>query len=93
MIYDSKHMPGALKDQIYQYIKTDLISEKKDSDTEEQFIYKTRKKGFGPLKKNYGVCERCVAGYRPRTENQFSFLFKKLNVVIQLILSSNSLSL
>ena len=82
MIYDSKHMPGALKDQIYQYIKTDLISEKKDSDTEEQFIYKTRKKGFGPFKKElWSLPKDVLQAIGQELENQFSFLFKKLNVV------------
>jgi len=82
MIYDSKHMPGALRDQIYQYIKTDLISEKKDSDTEEQFIYKTRKKGFGPFKKDlWSLPQDVLQAISQELENQFSFLFKKLNVV------------
>ena len=52
MIYESKYFPAALREEIYQYIKSKMISEKKDTDTEEQFIYKTRKKGFGPFKKD-----------------------------------------
>jgi fructose/tagatose bisphosphate aldolase len=82
MIYDSKHMPGTLRDRIYQYIKTDLISEKKDSDTEEQFIYKTRKKGFGPFKKELWTLPKdALQAIGKELENQFSFLFNKLNVV------------
>jgi len=81
MIYESKHFPAALRDQIYQYIKNKMISEKKDTDTEEQFIYKTRKKGFGPFKKELWTLPRealQAIGYE--LENQFSFLFEKLNV-------------
>ena len=81
MIYDSKHMPGTLRDQIYRYIKTELISEKKDTDTEEQFIYKTRKKGFGPFKKElWHLPQEARKAIGEELENQFSFLFGKLSV-------------
>jgi fructose/tagatose bisphosphate aldolase len=81
MIYDSMHFPGALRDQIYRYIKTDLISEKKDSDTEEQFIYKTRKKGLGPFKKElWHLPEETLRVIGLELENQFAFLFARLNV-------------
>ena len=81
MIYDSKHLPGTLRDQIYQYIKTELVSEKKDTDTEEQFIYKTRKKGFGPFKKElWHLPKEVLRAIGDELENQFSFLFGKLNV-------------
>ena len=81
MIYDSKHLPGTLRDQIYQYIKTELVSEKKDTDTEEQFIYKTRKKGFGPFKKElWYLPKEALRAIGDELENQFSFLFGKLNV-------------
>ena len=81
MIYDSKHLPVTLRDQIYQYIKTELVSEKKDTDTEEQFIYKTRKKGFGPFKKElWHLPKEALRAIGDELENQFSFLFGKLNV-------------
>jgi fructose/tagatose bisphosphate aldolase len=81
MIYDSKHLPETLRDQIYQYIKTELVSEKKDTDTEEQFIYKTRKKAFGPFKKElWHLPKESLRAIGGELENQFSFLFGKLNV-------------
>jgi len=81
MIYDSMHFPPALRDQIYRYIKTDLINEKKDSDTEEQFIYKTRKKGLGPFKKElWHLPEETLRVIGLELENQFAFLFARLNV-------------
>lgn len=82
MIYDSTHFPPALRERIYGYIKTELNSEKKDTDTEEQFIYKTRKKGFGPFKQDlwHLPAEKLDAISR-ELENQFEFLFNKLNVV------------
>jgi fructose/tagatose bisphosphate aldolase len=81
MIYDSMHFPGALRDQIYRYIKTELIGEKKDSDTEEQFIYKTRKKGLGPFKKElWHLPEETLRVIGLELESQFAFLFSRLNV-------------
>lgn len=81
MIYDSSHMPGALRDRIYQYIKTELVGEKKDTDTEEQFIYKTRKKGFGPFKKElWHLPQKVLQSIGAELESQFTFLFGKLNV-------------
>lgn len=52
IIYDSPDFPKNLKEKIYDYMKTEFKSEWKDKDTEEQFIYKTRKKGFGPFKED-----------------------------------------
>jgi fructose/tagatose bisphosphate aldolase len=81
MIYDSMHLPSSLRNQIYEYIKTDLINEKKDSDTEEQFIYKTRKKGFGPFKKDlWHLPEETLRAIGLELENQFAFLFARLKV-------------
>jgi len=81
MIYESKHFPAALRDDIYQYVKAKLISEKKGTDTEEQFIYKTRKKGFGPFKKElWNLPKETLQAIGYELENQFSFLFEKLNV-------------
>jgi len=81
MIYDSAHFPATLRDDIYRHIKTDLINEKKASDTEDQFLYKTRKKGFGPFKKDlWHLPEATLHAIGQELENQFSFLFTKLKV-------------
>jgi fructose/tagatose bisphosphate aldolase len=81
MIYDSANFPSVLRDQIYRYIKTELIGEKKDADTEEQFIYKTRKKGLGAFKKElWELPEEIRRAIGQELENQFTFLFEKLNV-------------
>jgi len=45
-------LPAPLREKIYDYIRKDLAGEKGAKDTDEQFIYKTRKKGFGPFKKD-----------------------------------------
>ncbi len=82
IIYDSDSFPAELKGKIYNYIKTDLIGERKEKDTEEQFIYKTRKKGFGPFKKEmWSLPSEIRKAIGDELENKFSFLFNKLNVL------------
>jgi fructose/tagatose bisphosphate aldolase len=81
IIYDSDHFPAELKQKIYAYIDDKLRGEKKESDTQEQFIYKTRKKGFGPFKKVMWDLPTPVLGaIGKELENQFAFLFGRLNV-------------
>ncbi len=43
MIYESKHFPADLKKQIYAWLKVNAANEAKAGETEDQFIYKTRK--------------------------------------------------
>ena len=82
IIYDSQSFPGQLRARIYDYLKAELKGEWKEKDTEEQFIYKTRKKGFGPFKLDLWQLpadardEICA-----ELEGKFAFLFDKLKVM------------
>jgi len=81
IIYDSSHFSAELKAKIYDYLKAECISEKKESDTEEQFIYKTRKKGFGPFKKElWNLPDKTLGAIGRELEEQFALLFDKLKV-------------
>ncbi len=81
IIYDSRHFPRTLRQKIYDYIGSNFASEKKEKDTEEQFIYKTRKKGFAPFKRELWELPSSVrAAIGAELENQFAFLFEKLNM-------------
>ena len=81
MIFDSSAFPDELRLKIYDYLKSNMKDEWKEKDTEEQFIYKTRKKGFGPFKLELW---HLSADLRSRIcdalERQFAFLFEKLKV-------------
>ena len=82
IIYDSRNFPAELRSRIYAYLNTDLQGEKKEADTEEQFIYKTRKKGFGHFKKDmWDLSPDILKAIGEELEDQFSFLFHKLNLV------------
>jgi fructose/tagatose bisphosphate aldolase len=82
MIYESKHFPQDLKSRIYEWLKVNAVSEKKETETEEQFLYKTRKKALGPFKKEImslpQEVRQAIAG---EVEDKFEFLFKQLNNV------------
>jgi len=82
IIYDSSSFPKSLRQEIYGYIRSELKGEKKDSDSEEQFIYKTRKKGFGPFKKKMWDMPEDIRGkISEEIEQKFNLFFKKLNAV------------
>lgn len=82
MMYDSAHLPTEFREDVYAFIKTEFSKEKKEGQTEEQFIYATRKKGFGAIKKKWWDLPVAVkANIMKELEDKFGFLFNKLRVV------------
>ena len=81
MIYDSTHLPAKFRQEVYNFIKTEYAKERKEGQTEEQFIYSTRKKGFGPLKKKWWDLPFEVKNpIMKELESRFALLFTKLKV-------------
>ena len=81
MVYDSSHFPKELRDEIYSWIKENLTSEKKEKDTEDQFIYRARKKALGQFKKEIlGLAPDAKKAIIEEIEKEFRFLFGKLNI-------------
>ena len=81
MVYESSHFPKELKAKVYEWLKTNLASEKKADQTEEQFIYSTRKKALGPFKKDImGLPQGARDAIAKEIEAKFEFLFEKLCV-------------
>jgi fructose-bisphosphate aldolase class II len=82
MIYESDHFPVNLKNRIYEWLKVNVASEAKQGETEEQFLYKTRKRALGPFKKEImGLPQQTRDAIAAEIETKFDFLFKQLNVV------------
>ncbi|MDI6751838.1 MAG: class II fructose-bisphosphate aldolase [bacterium] len=72
-------IPEGLREEVYAYLRTHCLSEKKETDTDEQFIYKARKKGFGPFKEKFwGLDEEVKVKIRDRLVEVFNFTFSKL---------------
>jgi fructose/tagatose bisphosphate aldolase len=81
MIYDSKHFPDDLKKRIYAWLKVNAASEAKQGETEDQFLYKTRKKAFGSFKKEImSLPQETRDAIAAEIEIKFDFLFKQLNI-------------
>ncbi|MFH1406822.1 MAG: class II fructose-bisphosphate aldolase [Candidatus Omnitrophota bacterium] len=81
IIYESKHFPDDLRKKIYDWLEASLGEEKAPDQTHEQFIYKTRKKGFGPFKKDLSLLSADVKqAIGKELEDKFSFLFNELRI-------------
>ena len=82
IIYDSPYFPKELLNEISSHLWEKYSSERKQGETEEQFLYKTRKKAFGDFKKEmWSLPEENLVGIMDALEERFSLLFRKLNVV------------
>jgi len=81
IIYDGGVFPAALKEEMFTYCREHLGNERGEKDTEEQFLYKTRKKLWGPFKEQvWTLPEETRAGIRGQLEEKFGFLYQKLGV-------------
>lgn len=81
MIYDHPLFPESFREEIYTYLRDKHGNERKEGDTEEQFLYKTRKKGFGPFKERFWTLpENIREAIGKQLEAKFAFLFQKLRV-------------
>ena len=80
MVYDSPAFPADLKADINRHLIEKHSDERKPADTEEQFLYKTRKKGFGPFKERIWTLDadrRAKIG--SELEARFDLYFEQLN--------------
>ena len=81
MIYGSNLFPADFKETIYSHLRDKFTGEKKSGETDEQFIYKTRKKGFGEFKSEFwGLPSEIREGIGKELEGKMTFLFDKLAV-------------
>jgi len=79
MVYD--HLPLPLKEKIYAWLHENAASEKKPDWTDDQFIYKTRKKALGPFKKEiHSLPTEIKNNISNFLEEEFSFLFEQLKI-------------
>ncbi len=82
IMYDNKALPSEFREEVYGFIKQEYAKEWKEGQTEEQFMYSTRKKGFGPLKKKWWNLPSSVKEpIMKELADKFALLFSKLKVV------------
>ena len=81
MIYDHPRFPAGLKATIYERLRTAAADERKSTDTDEQFFYKTRKKALGMFKcELWGLPSEVREAIARSLEEKFTFLLTKLAV-------------
>lgn len=81
LIYEHPLFPADLKAKIHDHLRAACADERKASDTDEQFLYKTRKKAFGPFKRelwNLPAATRAAIG--ADLQARFELLMRKLAV-------------
>jgi fructose/tagatose bisphosphate aldolase len=79
MLFD--HLPATLRDEIYEWLRENAKDERKPSDTDEQFFYKTRKKALGPFKRRlWDLPDDVKATLAKAYDAKFEFLFTQLAV-------------
>lgn len=79
MLYD--HLPSAMRDEIYAWLRENAKDERKATDSDEQFFYKTRKKAIGPFKRRmWDLADDVKANLAKAYDAKFGFLFTQLAV-------------
>jgi fructose/tagatose bisphosphate aldolase len=81
MIYEHPCFPADLKAEMYAWLGKNAAEERKPMDTEEQFLYKARKKAIGPFKKPmWNISDGARQAIGQSLEDRFSFLMQQLKI-------------
>lgn len=81
MIFDHPSMAKELKERMYAWLHVNAAKERKPGETEEQFLYKSRKKVLGPFKPElWFMCPVAKAEIMGALEVKFAFLFEQLGL-------------
>jgi len=80
LLYDHPAFPAELRERMYEHCRREFADERK-GDTEEQFLYKTRKKALGAFKRElWEMPEEAARQIRAALQEKFSFLFRQLAI-------------
>jgi fructose-bisphosphate aldolase, class II len=81
MVYEHAEFPADLKAEMYAWIREHAVEERKPTDTDEQFMYKARKKAIGPFKrKMWAIGDERRRAIGRTLEDQFTFLMERLKI-------------
>ena len=81
IVFDHPRLPPNVRRDVNEWVKVECKDEWKKGDTEEQFIYKSRKKAIGPFKRRLWDMPADVrAAIAGDLEKTFAFLFEQLRV-------------
>jgi fructose/tagatose bisphosphate aldolase len=81
MVLDAPSLPAQLKQEIREFCFTNAADERKEGETDEQFVYKTRKKALGAFKRRlWDMPDAAKQPIVDALEAKFEFLMEKLGV-------------
>jgi fructose/tagatose bisphosphate aldolase len=81
IIYDGGGLPADLRAEMLDWCVGNCAEERKPGETEEQFLYKTRKKAIGPFKRQlWTLPEESAAQIGDNLRTKFGHLFDELGI-------------
>jgi fructose/tagatose bisphosphate aldolase len=80
-IYDSAAFPADLLEDIYDHLAANHAGERKEGQTDAQFYYTTRKRGFGPFKRQlWGLPDETREAIMDELRPTFALIMERLGV-------------
>jgi fructose/tagatose bisphosphate aldolase len=81
ILYDAGGLPAELRDEMMAWCVSNCADERKDGETDEQFLYKTRKKAIGPFKRQLWTLPALAADeIAANLRAKFGLLFDELQI-------------
>jgi fructose/tagatose bisphosphate aldolase len=81
ILYDDGGLPDELRAEMMAWCLANCAGERKDGETDEQFLYKTRKKALGPFKRELWMLPAASAeAIGGHLRARFGLLFERLGV-------------
>jgi fructose/tagatose bisphosphate aldolase len=81
ILYDEGGLPGELRAEMMAWCVANCADERKDGETDEQFLYKTRKKAIGPFKRQlWTLPESSAQEIGANLRAKFGLLFDELGI-------------
>jgi fructose/tagatose bisphosphate aldolase len=80
LLYDGGFLPPALLDEMHDWLRKNCADERTPGQTDEQFLYKTRKKAYGPFKRRLWELTEEKERYMTALQAKLEFLFDKLGM-------------
>ncbi|MCV0402269.1 MAG: class II fructose-bisphosphate aldolase [Chloroflexi bacterium] len=81
ILYDGGGLPDDLRAEMMAWCQANCAGERKDGETDEQFLYKTRKKAIGPFKRQlWTLPDEAAATIASNLRAKFGLLFDELKI-------------
>jgi hypothetical protein len=81
ILYDAGGLPDGLRTEMMGWCRDHCADERKEGETEEQFLYRTRKKAIGPFKRQlWTLPDEAASEIATHLRAKFSLLFDELKI-------------